>query len=191
MSKTDHMHKIRAYRNIVYSTDRSRKEIQDYITSEELEKICKYLKNPTSCGLWILKGTWLGTKGITAEIKEELKLLYKSKKEKGKKNLKNEDIEETITESTKKISFVLKLFVKMINLENNKDKLQFYEPDFDNTLIELLNLKKLKDKYTKEIDYFKNQIFFEGFVPSLEGKEFNYIKSGLFFCKTEEIEKHQ
>lgn len=51
---------------------------KDYITINDLERICRYLKDPTSCGLWLFKGVWHGAQGITNEITEELKNLEKN-----------------------------------------------------------------------------------------------------------------
>ena len=69
----DFLQNVGTYQDFIRLSNISiQKRIQDHITSDDQEKIFRYLKNPTSCGIWILKGTWLENKGFTSKISEEL-----------------------------------------------------------------------------------------------------------------------
>jgi len=161
----------------------SQKTAKDYITIKDMERICKYLKNPTSCGLWLFKGKWLGAQGITHEITEELKNLEKSGI-KAEKKRRIEEISERLLETTSRMTFTFSLFVHMVCSEGTENKnLSLYRTSRDNDriLLEKLDSKRLNDKYSKELDCFKSRIFYEGFNPLIDTQRFIYTKTGLVF----------
>lgn len=166
-----------------------RKKIQDYFTNDDVKKICKYLKNPTSRGLWIFKGTWLGNEGISHEIIKELTAETNSKKRIKKQGQKDTQEEEAQTMGT--ISFILTLFVYMnYSRPIDREKYDYSQMDSESTmLIEMLDSKRFRKKHSKELDYFKNQIMVEGFVPVIRDNEFIYTRSGLvLYWRDEKID---
>ena len=164
-----------------------RKEIQDYLTNNDVKKICKFLKNPTSCGLWVLKGTWLGNKGITHEVIKELTANEELKKKLKEKDWKN--ILKKGSRELRKITDILMLFVYM-NYSNPDDREKYNYSDVGlsaQPLIENLDFKGFRKKHSKELSYFKNQILVEGFVPRVTENEFLYTRSGLVLYRSQEI----
>lgn len=162
------------------------KRIEDYLTNDDVKKICKFLKNPTSCGLWILKGTWLGNKGITREIIKELTANEESKK-KLKQDPKN--IQEKELHALRTITYVLELFVYMnYSKPDDREKYNYYEAGSDSRRsIEMLDFKRFRKKHSKELNYFKNQILVEGFSPQVRDDTVIYTRSGVVLYKRDEI----
>jgi hypothetical protein len=163
------------------------KKIQDYLTNSDVKKICKFLKNPTSCGLWIFKGTWLGNKGITREIIKELTANEEFKKKLKKQDPKN--IQEEELHALRKITFVLGLFVYMnYSKPDDREKYNYYEVGSDYaTFIEMLDFKRFRKKHSKELSYFKNQILVEGFIPRVRDESVIYTRSGVVLYKRDQM----
>jgi hypothetical protein len=168
-----------------YSRNRE-KIAKDYITDKDLERICKYLKNPISSGLWLFKGKWHGAEGVTNEVIKELKDLEKSRI-KTKENKRIKDANADLLEITSRMTFTLSLFDYMAHsVRSRKRKNIFYSLRDEYRFIERLNLKNLNRKYQREMDCFRNRIFLEGFNPKIAQGLFTYTKSGLVFLKERE-----
>lgn len=82
------------------------------------------------------------------------------------------------------MSFIFTLFVYMnyskpIDDARAREKYDYPEGDPEHRLIEMLDSKRFRKKHSKELDYFKNQIMVEGFVPTIRENKFIYTRSGL------------
>jgi len=181
MKKTDFFSGDKIQLKTMYHRRYKRKQIQDHLTKDYVEKICKYLKNPTSSGLWILKGTWLGKEGISQEILKEIKANEESEKKsknQSKKNRTNTDLQ-----AIRKTTFVFSLFLYMSYSDPvDREKYNFDQVSFEyRPIIESLDSEKFRKKYSKELNYFKKEILVKGFSPLVRVDNFIHTKSGLIF----------
>lgn len=191
MSQPSDSERVRIFRSISSAERKvTQKKAKDYVTTDDLEKICKYLRNPISTGLWLFKGKWHKDRGIANEINKELKNLEKSDTKIKDKNRSRRA--SYLLNKAGTMSFALNLFNYMVHSERAEEKTSKPAPfeidtDFE-PIIQVLNLRKLIRKYERQLDCFKNRIFFKGYSPTLGFGEFGYTKSGLIFVKNENAE---
>ena len=179
---------------------RKRGIIRDELHSlgpDEIDKICKYLENPTKIGIWVLKGKWKNYEGISEYIRSELINEFKDKDEikiqSGKRqisiDLKEKDKEE-IFGRLDKMTLYFDIFTYLYYLENEPLK-SFYFYHTDETICEIIDTQKLKEEYNDAYEYFKTNIYFEGFESVVRIDTITKIKDGLFILTdlTPETEK--
>ena len=155
---------------------------------KDIRKICEYLENPIKTGLWNLKIGW--KEGISKEIKEELKQVFlksdavevPSSNRKIKINLKKIN-QENFLDKTERVTFIFNLFAYMVFLESKDESLETYlemEDSEDKIIFNLIDVEKLKKKYLKAYDFFKNKIYFDGFKTAVWDREIVKLKQGFF-----------
>ena len=151
--------------------------LKDFVSDKDINEVCRYLKNPTSSGIWVLKGLWLETEGITAKILEEVKALEEQTKKSKKRT--PEAIEKSVIETAKRMTFVLGSFGYM-SYSNEADKKRYVSDVFrdDVLLIEAVE-KKFSKECSREIAYFKENILCQALKPRISQREFTYVKDGL------------
>jgi hypothetical protein len=151
--------------------------LKDLITEDDTNKICKYLKNPISSGIWVLNGVWLETKGVTAKVIGEAIALEERTTKTKKKTAK--EIEESVKETAQGISFTLRLFC-YLSSNDEVDKKRFLSDlgKDEILLIEAIE-KSFRELYKTEIEYFKENIVCSAFNPTVNEKAFKYVKDGL------------
>lgn len=155
------------------------------LNPDEIDKICKYLENPTKIGFWSLKGKWKTNEGISEYICSELINEFKDKDEiqiqSGRRqiSLKEEDKEEIFSRINNKMTFVFNIFTYLYYSENKPLKpVYFYR--VDEIIYDMIDTQKLKEKYSDAYEYFKTNIYFEGFEPKIVVDTIIRIKDGLF-----------
>ncbi len=159
------------------------------LTKEEIEKICSYLENPTKVGIWTLEAKWANLGGISKPVIDQLKKQFEKeaiaihgRRRTEKIKFKEEDKIDMIF-STRRLSFVFYLFAYLMNLENQDDRLSKTLRDYppgDRNIIEILDLDDIKNKYSDAFEYFKKNIYFEGFSPKVDLNKIIDIKEGFF-----------
>jgi len=185
------------------------KPLQDFITNEDINKIYTYLKNPISNGIWVLEGIWLENEGITNKIVEIIKEIEKEKNESKKKEPEDAgkkvsqiniplqgdnpigepkivaleenstELDKTIIKTANGITFTFALFVSLTySKAQEKEKFERYLGQESILLIDTIK-EKVRGIYSKEIDYFKNNIICPAFGPTGANKTFIYVKDGL------------
>ena len=166
---------------------RRRNKITVSMDNKDIEKICEYLENPTKSGIWHLKGKWDKKGGISKYIQDELDKELKDKEEiqiqsgkrKIKINLKGEEIEDFL-DNVNKMTFIFELFTYFYYLENEPLESFSMHYDIDETIIGIIDTKKLQQKYQDSYEYFKKNIYFDGFGPRIITEEIIRIKEGFF-----------
>lgn len=160
------------------------------IPRKEVELTKVYLKNPTKCGIWKLKGKW-NRKGnliydiekyLNEELKKEEILIGSGQR---KINIKvTENLHTQIKEATGRITFVFNLFTHLLNL--NKQSINaFYnylelKCPGDKLIFDIINLQEIQTKYSDAYDYFKENIYFDEFHPLIYENKITQIKDGFF-----------
>lgn len=159
------------------------------LTNEEIKKMCSYLENPTKVGIWTLRAKWANFGGISELVIDQLKKRFakatESQAEKQKVKIKyKEDEQKEIIFNTRKLSFVFYLFAYLMNLEKQDSSFSMYlksqAPDYRIITEDLLDLDDIKSKYSDAFEYFKKNIYFEGFNPIIKKGDIVKIKEGFF-----------
>ena len=185
------------YRAKYYGTKRNmHSERSPSLNPDEIDKICKYLENPTKIGIWSLKGKWKTNEGISEYIRSELINEFKDKDEiqiqSGRRqiSLKEEDMKEIFSRINNKMTFVFNIFTYLY-ISENKPLKPFYFYRVDETIYNIIDTQKLKEKYNDAYEYFKTNIYFEGFEHKIVLDTITRIKDGLFILTdlSHEIEK--
>ena len=185
------------YRAKYYGTKRNmHSERSPSLNPDEIDKICKYLENPTKIGIWSLKGKWKTNEGISEYIRSELINEFKDKDEiqiqSGRRqiSLKEEDMKEIFSRINNKMTFVFNIFTYLY-ISENKPLKPFYFDRADETIYNIIDTQKLKEKYNDAYEYFKTNIYFEGFEHKIVLDTITRIKDGLFILTdlSHEIEK--
>jgi hypothetical protein len=147
------------------------KPIQELISENELEKICKYLKNPISSGLWNLEAIWLPiTKGITNEIIEDLKTTEL------KDDFSDDKKRDEFLDIINRLTFSFRLFSFMCW---DEERIKNYLGEEEFILIRLLNIEKYKKKYLKELEYYKDHLYVDNYLQRISSEKFNLFKEGI------------
>lgn len=150
------------------------------LDNKEITRICEYLQNPTNKGVWFLTFYWKSDSGITSEVEKEIENRpldeenTKSNEKNGLFGSKNE-----LLEDINKFSFIFSLFTYICSRAEN---LKYPTPKKGYNrweVIQALDLEKIKEKYQEAYDFFKNEIYFDGFDPSIYSKTVFKIKDGF------------
>ena len=156
------------------------------LNSDEIEKICEYLENPTKNGIWSLKGKWLINEGFSEYIHSELIKEFKDKDEiqiqSGKSEViitLNEEDKEEILNRVNLLTLIFNIFSYIYYLENKPLKSSYFY-HLDKTICDIIDIQKLKEEYIDAYEYFKTEIFFEGFEPDVFQDNITRIKDGFF-----------
>lgn len=165
---------------------RSRKKVKVMLNTEEIEKNCEYLENPTKSGIWYLSGKWERNEGISKYIRDELIQEFKDKDDlaiqSGKRQIKInvKENKEAFLDATYKMTFIFELFTYLYYLENEPLETFSLHYDIDEAIIEIIDTKKLQTKYNVAYQYFKNHIYFDGFSPKILTNVVIRTKDGFF-----------
>ena len=174
-------------RNVIFH--RSERERMPFnISEQELHRITEYLDNPTKTGFWQINAKWKESTGISKYIIEELfplithdKIEISSGSKKLKISLSEDEMEEIINTIGSRLSFIFKLFTQIyITEEKTVQPLHDYServlsPE-ERLIFDTLDIKKLKVQYNEAYEYFKDNIYFAGFNPTLNSKQIFRIK---------------
>lgn len=166
---------------------RRRDETAKPLDSKDIDLICRYLENPTKCGIWYLHGKWERDKGISQYILGELNQEFKVKEDDqikyGKKSSNNDlngiDKNE-LFDIVNRVTYTFDLFTSLYYLEN--EQLEAYTPYYpiNDTIFEIVDLEKFKNEYKEAYECFKTDIHFDGFNPMTRPGEINIMKDGFF-----------
>lgn len=165
------------------------------LDTKEIEKICKYLENPTKSGIWYLDAKWERKGGISKYIYDQINQELKDKEEieiqSGKRKIKihiKEMEKEGFFEAIYRMTFVFELFTYLYYLENEPlESISRYH-NIEEAIFEIIDTKKLQTKYKESYDYFKKNIYFDGFNPIIRSGEIIRIKDGFFILTGESLE---
>jgi len=177
----------------------------EHIDKQEIERICEYLKNPIKKGVWFLTYKWIYEDGISAFIESEIE-----------KSISNENIQniriinrkdrstlkiiktflgnkEDFLELTNSISFIFSLFTYMYLKEKDEKISQIDLKDLIDgvnlSIIQVLDIKKVKNEYMEAYEIFKNEIYYDNFDPNIaepiiDEENFFKIKDGIILLNS-------
>ena len=156
------------------------------LNSEEIRNVCKYLENPTKTGIWYLKGKWRFDTGISEYVHSELIKEFEGKDEidiqSGRREIKiilNEEDKREIFDRLNRMTLIFNIFTYLYYLEN-KPLRSSYLYHIDEKICDIIDTQKLKLKYNDAYEYFKKEIFFEGFDTIIYLDNITKIKDGFF-----------
>ncbi len=176
-----------AHSRLGMSKDRSRFHP---LSEKNIDLIQRYLENPTKCGVWTLKGVWHKEEGISKDIIEELRKKFVKKETviySGEReiilNLTEED-KKNLLYNVRRITFIFNLFTYFYHSE--KKTLETFYPYLeancprDKLIFEIIDTKKIHEKYLEAFNLFKEKIYFDGFYPRVFLGGITQIKDGFF-----------
>ncbi len=179
-------------RNLIAHSRRSRKYIKP-ISKDDIDRICKYLENPTKTGIWTLKTKWLKFGGISESIINKLKKEFDknenieitSGKRKVRINLKKLDQDDLI-EETSRLTFIFNLFSYIIHQENQDESFINYlesEDSGEKLIFDIIDLEEIKKEYAEAIEYFKKHIYNDNLIPFVIPNNIIIIGNGFILLK--------
>ncbi|MFA5797230.1 MAG: hypothetical protein WC916_04300 [Candidatus Woesearchaeota archaeon] len=157
------------------------------LSKKEVDTICRYLENPTKIGIWTLNGKWHRFGGVSKSVIRQLE--KESKKEsidiqEGRRKLKikiQKDFIANLKYNTKRFTFLFNLFMFLVHLEKQDISfLNYLEGSDDKLTFDIIDLEEIKKEYLDAFEYFKNNIYFEGFSPTVKAHDLVRIKEGVF-----------
>lgn len=160
------------------------------LSKESLSEIRKYLENPTKSGIWFLEGKLNQSGGISDYIWESLQKKLKGKSAKAVMSSATK-VSINITEDEKlklhnrifsKISFLTSLFAYMNYLDGRPVDIREYAnivSGEDLIIFDFLDVPNAKAKFSEAYEYFKAEIFFDGFRPRVLKNQPFQIKDGM------------
>lgn len=161
----------------------------DKLDNGEIARICEYLENPTNKGVWFLTSYWISEGGITSDIKNEIEnyFIYDESIQNNEKKDSASKVryrpfgnKEELLEEINKFSFIFSLFTYISSKETDDKKLQIFKNDFNKRdIIQSLNIERIKEQYKDAYEFFKNEIYFDSFNPSVYSNRVLKIKDGL------------
>ncbi|MFZ1518566.1 MAG: hypothetical protein WAU11_07315 [Ignavibacteriaceae bacterium] len=166
-----------------------RRIISKPLNQGDYELISSYLQNPTKSGIWYLVGKWNKNSGISKYVLEEFDSKLKnpnavslsSGNQKVKLKINNELKSKARENITSRVSFINSLFthIHLLNKKSvNTREFRELKNDDENIVYDLVDLKKLKKKFGDAYEYFKKEIYFDGFTPAVLDNELFHIKKG-------------
>jgi hypothetical protein len=170
------------------------------LTKNELEKISQYLKNPTTIGVWTLKANSVIKDGICQTITSQITEKIGDKKSTEIRSLvKNVKINfdkndmEIVFSNIDRFSLVFSIFDLLKKMEKNSESFSEYlssNSPYESVIFQLIDLEKIKSDYLEAYTFFKDNIYFENFIPSIYGNEIFRIKNGylILFKNSEQDE---
>lgn len=162
------------------------KQTKSNLSKKEIDSICNYLENPTKVGIWTLKGKWNKFGGISKSVIEKLEEEFKKETielQEGKRRIKlkpEKELLDSLKQNTRKFTFLFELFTFLVYVEKQGGSFVNYSDYLDYLIFNIINLDEIKKAYADAFNYFKENIYFEGFNPTVRSNELIKIKDGIF-----------
>ena len=157
---------------------------------DEIERIVKYLVEPTRAGIWSFSGIWEPNSQISKSIWNEIEPLFApSENEDAPPNRRHPGISFSPDQERpfrdrifNKMTFILYLFTRLsADKHANSHLLMSDTSSIDQAVTNLINLDKIRSEHSEALDYFKNEIYFDGFLPSFRIARPHRFKNGIAF----------
>jgi hypothetical protein len=152
---------------------------QNFFNSEEIAPICDYLNNPTKIGVWFFKFRWLENEGISSEIKYEIEEVRNNNPDAYELLLSVYENENELLKTIDSYYFIFSLFKYICRKEEESD-LDFNKKDLKT--FQALDIEKIKEKYQKAYELFKNEIHYEMFNSGMAAELPFRTKRGSIFA---------
>ncbi len=158
------------------------------LRSEDIKVVLEYLKNPTKTGVWRLGANWLTDSGISQHIWQDFspKLQKKGKEivleSEGRSiRISPEKIVEFKSAIFHQVSFLLNLFMYMqVNESKSAEEWQLNDATY-RTIINNVDLEKLKEAFSDAYGYFKDNVYYQGFDPIIKPHAPYLTKNGVLY----------
>lgn len=168
------------------------------LTKKEIDNICSYLENPTKIGIWTLQGKWQRFSGVSKSVIEKLEEEFKKETieiQEGKRKLKiktNKDWLNSLKQSTRRFTFLFNMFTFLVHLERQDNSfLHELEDSEDKLIFDIIDLEEIKKEYSEAFDYFKNNIYFDDFNPTVRSDKLVRIKEGVFILTKSGLDERE
>ncbi len=178
------------------------------LSSEDVQRICDYLRDPTSYGFWELRFKVDHSKGFFGFITSQLKSAFakndvKTAKIRGSRRKLDEDSQSIMIQISERFSFIYYLFTYLNLMEKVKTEeegedpeskletdvdasplrhLETLERDFneDFQVLEFIDWDTILKEYISAYTVFKDFLYFDGFHPRIYLNQINWVKDGFF-----------
>lgn len=168
----------------------------EILNSVELKAIASYLDDPFSYGLWRMRGRSSSQpdfcKYIWDEILREIKKSDYIEIESGKR-VRRIRVTESWLENTRSLifdslSFTFTIFSYLVDDDDDDVIVAENTDSYSSThesielIISLIELGEVKKYYKEAFEYFKNEIWFNGFEPMIYSEKLFRFKAGGVIC---------
>jgi len=157
---------------------------------DDAARIVRYLSNPTQAGIWQFTGAWNqnGTfaQSIWNEVGPRLKSSNAVDISFGQRNIRLKLnpglIDRCFDRATTRMSFVFSLFTYLLFSERQSvDSASFAEAyhQVDQIIFSVVDLKKIQANHAEAYEWFKNEVYVDGFKIAFHANKPHIFKHGL------------
>lgn len=170
-----------------FRRQRSKPEVQP----DDVERISRYLENPVGTGIWRLSAKWIEESGISNDVWAELEkevngkdsVQIRSGKRDRRIRVTDDWKNERRTDVFGRITFLMVLFQSLAHQATGKPENEdtfAAEDDDAKVILDLIDTAGIAAKYADALQFFRDNLWHEGFSPTIKADSITRLKVGSF-----------
>ena len=176
--------------SLVYGNLR-RHRTKPEVQSDDVERITRYLENPVGTGIWRLSAKWIEESGVSNDVWAELEkeidgkesLQIKSGKRDRRIRVTDDWKKELRTDVFGRITFLMALFQFLAHQATGQPEGEgtiMLEDDDAQLILDLIDTGVIAAKYADALQFFRDNLWYEGFSPTIKADSIIRLKVGSF-----------